>query len=283
MKSWSTLALLAACLLPNVSFANVYGMPGYGLPENGGDAYQVCESMTYSSDRASCISVVAGNYFDRGALETCRQVTYSSDKLNCLRTIANQRFDNEAVNICSNLTYGSDRNNCLQRIANLAFDGRALRVCAGVTYSSDKISCLERAGYPMRDRRDYEPTRPMPMPQHRPSDSLGQILLDAIDIALRDILEQELSGNRGSDLCTVENSSGRVLGQVRASRLEAAGSRFAREQRSCVVTNISGVTRTRALIGPAGNLIGNRLTENETAQLKNRMGFDRCRILTCRM
>jgi hypothetical protein len=79
----------------------------------------------------------------------------------------------------------------------------------------------------------------------------------------------------------VVNSNETFLGEVSETQLVSAGQDFARQQDSCVVTNVKGATRTRTLIDAQGRVIGQGLTEKEAQKLKKRYGYSRCRVMTC--
>jgi len=235
------------------------------------EAYNVCANMTFGSDVNACMDVVRGRYFQSDALRTCAQNTFASDQIACMKKIADNEYDPAAVSVCQGLTFASDKLSCMDSIANLAFDRAALRVCAGMTFSSDILGCLRRSGYQPR-RHDRHVDR------NRNSTTTEQIILDALDQVLRDML----SGySRTGRVCAVVNSSNKYLGDVSEDQLVEAGRQFARDQGSCVVTNVKGEARTRTLIGANGAVIADRLTEKQTTSLKRRAGYASCRVMTC--
>jgi hypothetical protein len=201
-------------------------------------------------------------------VEACEVIPSSfSQSQDCYQSIRGVYFDSSMQGFCSDNMPYFEVQKCLNAIANKTFDPVEVNICKNEA-SFNRAKCAARFG---RDITRYSP-RPS---QGDVIDALDQLLIDLIRDAFA------TSAVSSSEVCDVQNSTGRSLGTVSRSDFRNVAQRFARSQNSCVVTNIKNERRSRELLSSTGRSLGQELTEEETKRLKDRNYYDRCRVLTC--
>lgn len=299
----TALALLSPVLSYGTTFMQIPG--GYSRAD-----YSICSNIYSDSQKARCMQVVGSNYIDPQAISVCNTIYNDFSKVECLNDLANRRFDSTAVRVCTAIYNDSQKQSCMvsisdqpfdangvaacagiyndsqklscmSAIAGKAFDPNAISVCTSIYNDNQKIDCLRNIGMSYRRDRYYPVPAPQPYdPYYRPQtpgEVIGEILLDSIDQILRDVIIGQ-GTTYGGNVCRVQNSTGKWLGDVSESQLEAAGQNFARKQGECVKTSIKGVQRSHTLIDSNGRIVGRNLSEKRTRELQN---GSRCRVMEC--
>jgi hypothetical protein len=79
------------------------------------EAYEICTSMTFDSDRNACVSAIGKHeYFDQGAINVCVGMTFDSGKSECVSNIADKTYDPYETTNCAKNSFDSGKNECLK-------------------------------------------------------------------------------------------------------------------------------------------------------------------------
>lgn len=107
---------------------------------------------------------------------------------------------------------------------------------------------------------------------------------EEIDQAVDTIVDAIIDAIVGEPVatCTVVNSSGNVIGSnIAKTDFVTAVINYALDERSCVIANEKGVTRSHFVIGARGEVLGSGLSEREASDVRDAFGYSRCRRATC--
>ncbi|MBX3040374.1 MAG: hypothetical protein KF789_06655 [Bdellovibrionaceae bacterium] len=223
-------------------------------------AIRMCSNIYSSQYRSECYDVIQNAVYSQSALDMCERIYSESAKVQCMRITRNGYYQTSAANACAAIYSSQKQIDCIQTIRNKVYESYELEACGREYNETQRVQCMDRFGrrvnggggsYPAPYPRDPQP-RPIPLP-----------------------LPQDPAS------CEVHNSSSYIT-TVSRSRFLTYAKQFARDNRSCVVSNNYNEERTRTLIDEKGRVIGSGLTEAEANNLKASYGYNRCRILTCK-
>lgn len=223
-----------------------------------GEAIRVCSNLSSSYYRNECYGVIQGADYSYAALTACSRMNNDYAALECLRSTRNGYYQAEAMSVCSAMASTYSQGECFKTVRNKVYDRYELEACGREISDYSRSQCMERFGrrvntgggsYPAPYPRD-----PQPLPRPAPQDPAS---------------------------CEVHNSNSYIT-TVARSRFLTYAKQFARENKSCVVSNNYNEERTRTLIDANGRVLGSGLSESEANNLKASYGYNRCRILTCK-
>jgi hypothetical protein len=109
-------------------------------------AYQFCESLSFSSEKRECITIVSQTrFFDPTGLAFCKTgFNFGSDQLKCMRSVANQVFEPSLVGFCSTLSFAASKHSCVTVITGkFPRSDAALSACSSLNFDHDKLECLK--------------------------------------------------------------------------------------------------------------------------------------------
>ncbi|HRO67566.1 MAG TPA: hypothetical protein PL182_08385 [Pseudobdellovibrionaceae bacterium] len=245
-------------LLPQELQGACYTDVSYDSPTRGA-AIRVCSNLSSSYYRNECYGVIEGAVYSYAALNACGRINNDYAAVECMRSTRNGYYQTEAMDLCSSLASSYYQGECFKTVRGKVYDRYELEACGRELSDYNRSQCMERFGrrvntggggsYPVPYPRD-----PRPIPQPIPQDPAS---------------------------CEVHNSSSYIT-TVSRSRFLTYAKQFARENKSCVVSNNYNEERTRTLIDEKGRVLGSGLTEREANDLKSSYGYNRCRILTCK-
>lgn len=221
--------------------------------ETSAEALKVCDGQMFSDDKRECRQIIRGKFFSREALKVCEGIVFGDAKNKCVATVANGYYQPGASSVCSSLVFADEATGCMGAIKDRSYSPAELNSCRQEFFGDNRIECLQDLGYPVNWRSNYRRGSVHPAPR-RSVPTVQQ--------------------------CTVSNSSS-VLGTIAASEFLTYARNFAAQERSCVVSNIKGQTRSRTFIDASGRVRGQGLTEAEASEMRRDYNYSRCRILTC--
>jgi hypothetical protein len=107
---------------------------------------------------SSALSAQAAGRQEASAI--CNSMTFDSDRSSCIGNLKNyDYFDSRAISICSRLTFDADKNNCVGAIGNKAYEEYETESCARETFDTNKVDCLGNGG------KTFRPLPPPPPQQ----------------------------------------------------------------------------------------------------------------------
>lgn len=79
------------------------------------EASEICTSMSFDSDRNSCISAISKfDYFEQGAINICLRLSFDSDKKQCVSNIGNKTYELYEITNCEKNSFDSGKIQCLK-------------------------------------------------------------------------------------------------------------------------------------------------------------------------
>ena len=91
----------------------VWGMI-FSISAWGVSPWQVCEQLTFDSNRSECMQVVNSGYVSEGAAGVCARTTFDSGAVECLRASLDKEYAPAELRICADSSFDSGIVSCMQ-------------------------------------------------------------------------------------------------------------------------------------------------------------------------
>ena len=107
--------------------------------------YEVCEDITFSSDREECHAFIRGRYVDIDAGYVCIRARFNSGKLDCIKVSADKEYTLNEANYCNDMSFDDDRVSCM-RSSGTPYEGGGSRVLRRINQLSNQALILLEQG-----------------------------------------------------------------------------------------------------------------------------------------
>ena len=105
---------------------------------------EVCNDISFSSDRQECLAFIRGRYIDVDAGYVCIRARFNSGKLNCIKVSADKEYTLNEANYCDEFTFDDERVSCM-RNSGRSSDGGGGRVMQRINVLSHQaLRSLDR-------------------------------------------------------------------------------------------------------------------------------------------
>jgi hypothetical protein len=75
---------------------------------------EVCNDISFSSDRQECLDFIRGRYVDIDAGYVCIRARFNGGKLNCIKVSADKEYTLNEANFCDEFNFDDERIACMR-------------------------------------------------------------------------------------------------------------------------------------------------------------------------
>jgi hypothetical protein len=104
---------------------------------------------------------------------------------------------------------------------------------------------------------------------------------EQIEKHIKSSIKMKNSSDVNTDYCRVSNDQGQFIGNVSPNDFLEIASEYAEKFNLCTVTDVKQASGAQVLFDKDGYSLGEKLTQQEVAELQKSYGLSRCRVLTC--